>query len=102
MTALAPAAYQINHVRKGKEIIELTAKAYKLTPISLINQDRRPSIVHARQVAYWLLRQNRFSFPQIGRMMKRDHSTVMHGCKCVEASIKAAPDLRDELLEIVA
>ena len=49
---------------------------------------RNPRIVEARQVFYWIAKRfTNFSFPQIGRFAgRRDHSTVMHGFRKVDAA----------------
>lgn len=49
--------------------------------------DRRPRrIVDARHVAMWLGRTYlQLSFPDIGSALRRDHTSVMHGVRRVEA-----------------
>jgi chromosomal replication initiator protein len=51
----------------------------------LLGPSRERWVVEARQGLMWVLR-NRLglSFPEIGRAMKRDHSTVVHGVKAEE------------------
>ena len=52
----------------------------------IIAIDRNHAIVKARFAAYWCARDvTGYSYPQIGRIFKRDNSTVYHGVKrCIE------------------
>lgn len=50
--------------------------------------DRKRPIVNARHEAMYLLRNKfRLSYPRIGAIMGRDHSTVMHGVRAHAARI---------------
>lgn len=61
-------------------ILEHVALAYGLTVESLTSRDRHAFIATPRHIAMWLIRRRlHFSYPQIGRLFHRDHSTVMHG-----------------------
>ena len=47
----------------------------------LRDHDRRPDRVKARWAIFWALRSDpyRWSLPRIGKLMDRDHTTVMYG-----------------------
>jgi len=78
---LAPIAQESN----AELIASLVAVSYRLTLDDLKYGDKTARILEARQVAQWVLRrQLRLSFPEIGRVMNRDHSTVMHSCRAIE------------------
>ena len=48
---------------------------------------RNPRLVEARQVFYWVAKRfTSFSFPQIGHFCGKDHSTVIHGFRKVDAA----------------
>ena len=75
--------------------------------LDLIKSDRRmPELVEARHVFYWLLyRSTDLSYPVIGKRMKRDHSTVIHGVKRIERMRKDTPTFRartDKMLELLS
>ena len=46
---------------------------------------KRGKALIARQYAMWLLRQDGYSLPQIGKAFGRDHSSVYDACKAVDA-----------------
>lgn len=62
------------------EILAKVADYFKLTVAILRSHKRTQRIATARQIAYYLLRKNTdLSFPAIGEMLDRDHSSVIHG-----------------------
>lgn len=64
------------------------AAVFKVPPHALIGRSRRKPLVEYRQVAMWTIREcfPALSYPMIGRLMGgRDHSTVIYGCRQVEA-----------------
>jgi chromosomal replication initiation ATPase DnaA len=69
-----------------RDIIRHTAEGHGLNVGDLTGRNRSRKLVRARQEAMWRARQvkrpdgrNRYSFPQIGRALNRDHSTIVHG-----------------------
>jgi chromosomal replication initiation ATPase DnaA len=47
----------------------------------------------ARQMVMYLMREvTQASFPAIGRAVKRDHSTVMYGCRVIRRRMEALPE----------
>jgi len=44
---------------------------------------RKPDLVKWRQAAMYVARQSGLSFPAVGRLFKRDHTTVVYACKRV-------------------
>ena len=57
------------------------------TPEALWEHTRTPAMVRARVLAMWLLRHRHgFSYPAIGRALRRDHSSAIHGVAKVDGS----------------
>jgi chromosomal replication initiation ATPase DnaA len=50
-------------------------------PSHLIISSRRGKVAVARHHCMWLLRQRGHSYPEIGRAMSRDHSSVISGIR---------------------
>lgn len=66
-------------------VFDATAIAYFVSTRQILGKDRHQSIAAARLAAYWLLRALcGLSYPQIGALLRRDHTTVMSGVKRVE------------------
>ena len=55
-------------------------------PVDVILKDcRYQDICEARQSAMWLARRlTTLSYPRIGYVFERDHSTVMHACRVID------------------
>ena len=76
-------------------IMQTVTEYYGLTLNDLTGPTRRREITVPRQVAMYLTREmTGMSLPQIGNVFGgRDHTTVMHSCKTVEAAMSANSNL---------
>lgn len=74
------------------QVITAVAEEFGVTTTMLLNATRAPLPALARHAAMAMLRRlTLLSLPQIGRHMRRDHTTVLHGIRRVEAMAKADP-----------
>ncbi len=72
-----------------ERIKQIICKAYNLEEEVLLNKGRKKEIALPRQVLMYLAKKlTDLSFPAIGEMLKRNHTTVMHGCKAVEEMLE--------------
>lgn len=82
-------------------IIEKSAQLYGVDRDELREHIRRADIVIPRQVAMYLLRTDiGLSFPSIGKMFDRDHTTVIHACNKVTEMIKRNAKVRGRIERI--
>lgn len=76
---------------RGQKInatIKVVALRHNVPVEDIMVGDRTRPIVNARHEAMYLLRKNfRLSYPRIGAIMGRDHSTVIHGVRAHAARI---------------
>ena len=92
-------------IRLANEIVESVAKYYQITVSEITEKRRHSRIVRARHVAAYLLREDlRLSLHEIGAIINRDHSLIVHAHKVVADAIKpnsigVIPD-RTMLMEI--
>lgn len=64
------------------KVLRVVAHAYSITVDDLTGRDRHKNTAEARLVAYWLLRtRTRLSFPEIGKVLGKDHTSVMSGVR---------------------
>ncbi|MBE6613547.1 MAG: chromosomal replication initiator protein DnaA, partial [Ruminococcaceae bacterium] len=71
-------------------ILETVAKKYAITVEDLKGTKRTKEIAYARHIAVYLLRKmTDMSLPQIGKLLKRDHSTIISSLKTVEKELGA-------------
>jgi chromosomal replication initiator protein len=72
-----------------ERIIDTSAQVYGVIPKELLEQTRRANVVIPRQIAMYLLRTDMsLSFPSIGKLFNRDHTTVIHACNKVKKMIE--------------
>jgi len=64
---------------KSLSDIGLIALKHNLTRHDLLGRSRYPHISQARHEAFYYFRRKGWSYPQIGKLFGRDHSTVIHG-----------------------
>ncbi len=60
-------------------LVDQVAGYYGVTRAQLLSRRRTAPLVLARQVAMHLLRQEGLTSDHIGQLLRRDHSTVLHG-----------------------
>ena len=85
-----------------KDIVKIVANYYNITENNIYEKTRKKEIVHARQVAMYLLREDfNVSYPLIGQKLgDRDHTTVIHSHLKVKDDLKTDPSLLQEVEKI--
>ncbi len=85
-------------------IISQVCKFYSVDEHMLRGTQRNKGIVEARQMAAYLIRKlTNLSLPDIGKEFNRDHATILHSIKKVEASITAGDEtLNNASKDIIA
>ena len=64
------------------KVLRVVAHAYALTVDDITGKDKHKNLAEARLVAYWLLRtRTKLSFPEIGRVLGKNHTSVMSGVR---------------------
>ena len=86
------------------DVIRAVAHRAGLRSSDLRSERRTAEVSQARQRAMWLAKRMTLrSLPAIGRAFgDRDHTTIMHGIRKVEARLENDPELRAELASIEA
>ncbi len=85
----------------AKQIIDKTARYFKLDPKIMCGKDRSHNIAEPRQIAMYLIRTElSMSFPKIGREFSRDHSSVMHSVEKIDECIKNDFYIRQQVSDI--
>lgn len=68
--------------QKRQTIIDEAAARYGVNPADIIGRKRGEELATARFEVYTRMRNEmNLSYPQIGRSLKRDHTTIIHGVK---------------------
>lgn len=85
------------------DIIETLSRRLGYDKKIIESRTRRQEIVKARDLIVYLLREyGDLSYPAIGRLLGgRDHTTMIHAYKKTERNIKAHPELKIELGDLI-
>ena len=84
---------------RARQIVAVVATRHYCTPADLESASRETAFVRPRQLAMYVLRHGlRLSYPAIGRLLHRDHTTVLHSLRVIEAD----PEWREEAMRIMA
>jgi RNA polymerase primary sigma factor len=85
----------------GMQVIEAVCLAFHAEISDIVGQNPQYPIVRIRQVSMYILREGmKMSFPDIARLLRKDHSTVMHGCRLIDTLVRKNPSIRAELLKL--
>ena len=77
------------------------ARFYNVLEKDLKGKGRTKDIVIPRQVAMYIMREEtERSLVEIGQILGRDHTTVMHGITKTADEIERAPERRQEVITI--
>lgn len=83
----------IDHGVLLPRIVESAALIVGVNALAIYARDKTDPVSWAREIAYYLMRDlTAFSFPQIGRLFGRDHSTIYHGYQTVRDRISVHRD----------
>ncbi|MEQ9104870.1 MAG: chromosomal replication initiator protein DnaA [Rhodothermales bacterium] len=84
------------------QIRDIVAEYYHLDPNVMIGKSRKRPIVDARQVAmHFCKHMTQLSLEAIGRHFGgRDHSTVIHACKAIQARLDTDSRFTNELKDV--
>jgi chromosomal replication initiator protein len=83
------------------EIANVVCDHFSLRPTDLRSRRRSQQVALPRQVAMYLCRRHmNASYPQIGQLFGRDHSTVIHAVTTVEQRLKADAGLQAVLAHL--
>jgi chromosomal replication initiator protein len=81
-----------------EKVLNKISEFYGLNKEDILNQKRDRELVHPRQVMMYILRHElNYSYPKIGKELKRDHTTVIHGCEKIEKAIVQNDGLKQEI-----
>ena len=84
-------------------IIEKIADYYNITPDEIIGKGKTRNVANARQMSIYLIRKlTGQTLEDIGKLIGRDHSTVLHSIRKVEESLTTDPSLADTVRDVTA
>ena len=100
----------INDIISGVEPVEITidkifaktAKKYGVQVSDIKGKKRTNEIAQARHICIYLIRNlTELSYPSIGKLLNRDHSTVMSSIEQVEKKMKESISFDSEIKDLM-
>ena len=86
---------------KLKMIVGYVSRLYGFTPADIYSSRRPKKLAECRKVVYFIARQcTLYSYPQIGKHLKKDHTSVLFGCTSLEERMKTDADFRKYVLNL--
>lgn len=84
-----------------ERIMEAVANYFYIPVEQMISQNRSKDVAYPRQMAMYMIRQElEYSFPDIAKIFKRDHTTVMHACNKIEEERKNSRETEDVIKKL--
>ena len=81
-----------------EEIAQAVCERFDLSAKQLLSRRRTKHVAFPRQVAMYLCRQLLdASYPRIGHLFGRDHTTALHAVKAVSTRVLTDPSLQDTI-----
>lgn len=91
-----------NSVITPEYIVEQCSKALGVSAEELYSDNRKKEISSARKTTMFIIREILgMSFPKIGALFGKDHSTAMYAIKSIETQIASDPVLKLSIREII-
>ena len=70
----------------GRKIMQEVALEHGLTVLDLVSARRQRGLVRVRHLAMWRIKnETKLSLPQIGRLFERDHTSILHAVRKIDA-----------------
>lgn len=84
-----------------RDVLDAVAAEFDVPAAALRGGRKTQPLAWARQAAMFLARRHTgASSVRIGQLLRRDHSTVLHGVRATEARIGADPDVAQAILRV--
>jgi chromosomal replication initiation ATPase DnaA len=70
------------------EVLDAVSRALRIGKLDLVSMHRARHLTEARQIFYWIARKHTArTYPEIGRFIRRDHATIIHGVQKIDAAL---------------
>ena len=85
-----------------ERIIDRVSKKYGVSKEDIYGRKRTKTIAMARSIAIYIIKKiTTLSFPAIGKIFDRDHSTIINANNMITSEIASSPLLEIEVNELI-
>ena len=80
-------------------IVKVVAEHFGVSQEDIISKKRNSEYVIPRQICMYMIREHTTtSLDNIAKMLnKKDHTTILHGCKKIENEMEKNPDIKNKI-----
>ena len=90
-----------NHQTTAGDVLQAVSEHFGIEEKELLGRGRSRHIAFPRQLSMYLMRKDAdISLEEIGKVLNRDHTTVMHGCRKIEEAMDVNSTLRGDVMSI--
>lgn len=98
-----PKWYRVPYSFSWRETLDKVAAIYKVDPEDILGPSRKRHVTDARWVFIKATRaRGRLSYPRIGEIVNRDHTTVMHACQNFNDRARFRSEMQHALNRVIA
>ena len=84
-----------------ERIMEAVANYFYIPVDQMVSANRSKDVAYPRQMSMYMIRQElEYSFPDIAKIFKRDHTTVMHACNKIEEERKHSKETEEVIKKL--
>lgn len=84
-------------------VLDSVCRKFGVAKMSVLGESRTRTRTLARQVVYYILREEfEYSYPEIGMATNRDHTTAMSSIPKLRQRLKSDPELKQAVDEVIA
>jgi len=82
-------------------IIKAVAKYFNISADDILGKDRSSKISEPRKIAMYMVRDmTHESFPKMGKVFDRDHTTIKHAVDTLEEQLRTDPVLKEKINDV--
>ena len=86
---------------RARSIARIVSDTCYVPLVELMGPGRRPRLVRIRHIAMYLARKHtQLSYPQLGQLFRRDHSSIQHACRRIKELIKTDATTAGQIAQI--
>ncbi len=101
MEALSDGVVRANQQITANDVMQAVCTHFSIEEKELLGRGRARTVSFPRQVAMYLMRKDAdISLEEIGQTLRRDHTTVLHGIRKIEAEMARDATLRNDVMSI--
>ena len=92
---------QSNDFRMLKKIRMGICKFFDIPDQVLLSHTKKDNAAYPRHILYYFaVTKTSHSTPNIGKLLNRDHTSIVYGCNKIKEQLKSDPELREKLKKL--